>query len=441
MNKTAFQLSILVSSICILACFDFGPTYSKLPPGPWRGVLKLDPEQQRLQAAPKETKVSDNILFDEFTDGDLPFNFEVKYITPDSFVIELANADEKITLSEIRYGKDHATNKDTVTIHFDPYDSYLKMIFEDNVMEGTWNVPSRGAMYQVHVVARHGQNHRFTTLKKEPSANLTGKWETHFEIETDNPFPAIGEFVQHGNHIIGTFITETGDYRYLEGTVQDNKLYLSAFDGAHMFLFEALIKDENTLSGVFRNGTHYLTGWEAKRNEQFLLTAADSLSKQTGGAVEFTFESPEGKMISLSDPEYIGKPKVIQLFGTWCPNCVDETKFIVDFIKEENPDVAFFGLAYERHQDRSKAMAAIARFRDKLQVPYPMVLAGNYVNGDRGSLPFIDEIISYPTLIFLDDTDKIVRIHTGFSGPATSEYSEFIASFNNTIAEITVSTD
>ena len=49
----------------------------------------------------------------------------------------------------------------------------------------------------------------------------------------------------------------------------------------------------------------------------------------------------------------------------------------------------------------------------------------------------IDEVISYPTLIFINPEREVVRVHTGFSGPATSKFEEFVKSFEETFKEIT----
>ena len=90
-------------------------------------------------------------------------------------------------------------------------------------------------------------------------------------------------------------MTETGDYRFLEGTVQENKFWLSVFDGAHAFLFEGKILNDNELTGTFRSGKHYTTTWAAKRNADATLTSPDSLTYLLPGydAVAFSFENPD----------------------------------------------------------------------------------------------------------------------------------------------------
>ena len=46
------------------------------------------------------------------------------------------------------------------------------------------------------------------------------------------------------------------DFNFAEGTVSGDSLYLSTFDGAHAFLFEAKVTD-STLAGTFYSGNHW----------------------------------------------------------------------------------------------------------------------------------------------------------------------------------------
>ncbi len=409
--------------------------YSQLPPGMWRGTLYLDPDKALSQMVSRETSVHEQLPFDEVSEGELPFNFHLTYESDESFYIELINAEERIRLDSITINHDPATNKDTVLIALLPFDSYIEAIFEDNVLEGTCIMPSRGD-YSVGFVAHHGESHRFTQLKKQPVADLSGKWEVYFEIETDEPFPAIAEFRQEGNRLTGTFLTETGDYRYLEGTVQEDKMYLSCFDGAHLFLFEAKIMSDGSLSGIFRSGVHYITSWQASRDDDFALADPDSLTflRDPGTRLAFSFPDQEGKITSLDDEAFAGRPKVIQILGTWCPNCLDETRFLVDYAKGAPKDLVIVGLAFERLKEPAQARSRIARYRERLRVPYPILHAGLSSKEEAAKqLPMLNDIISFPTLIFLNRRNEVVRIHTGFHGPATSEYQTFVKDFHATM--------
>jgi len=305
-------------------------------------------------------------------------------------------------------------------------------------MEGVWVVPSRGN-YQIPFIAKHGEGHRFSTVKKKPAMDISGKWQVTFL--DDKPYYGIGEFKQVENKLTGTFMTETGDYRFLEGEVQDNKVYLSVFDGAHAFLYEAKINaNDSTMIGSFRSGKHYKTVWEAKKNENAKLKNPNDLTflKEGYDKIEFSFPNSDGKMISLEDEKYQGKAKIIQIFGTWCPNCRDETNFLKEYLSNnKHTDLEIIGLAFEKHRELDKAKASVKRYKDKLNLPYEMLIAG-YSNKKEAakSLPMLNHILSYPTMIFIDKNDKVTKIHTGFNGPATSEFENYKKEFEENVQEI-----
>ncbi|GJM34601.1 MAG: hypothetical protein DHS20C18_36020 [Saprospiraceae bacterium] len=418
----------------LTGCFVIENTFTGLAPGPWRGVLLLDGK------LPPGAKLQDpfNLKIEEVSSGELPFNFEVIYRDDESFYIEIINGEERIKVEDITMGLDKRMAKDTITIDFPVFESYIQGVYSVDVIQGEWVVTNRGEDYRIPFIAKYGVDYRFTPLQKEPLMDVSGRWEVTFEANSEEEaYKAIGEFNQEGNELRGTFMTETGDYRFLEGTIQENKLYLSAFDASHAFLFEAKINEDSTMIGSFRSGNHYKAIWTAKRNPNFELRDPDQLTylKEGFETIDFTFENPEGGVVSLSDPAYQDKVKLVQLLGTWCPNCRDETQFLVNYLKENKPsDLAVIALAYERHKDAEKSKNAIRKYRQRMGVDYPVLYAGNYNKEVAAkTLPMLNKIISYPTLIFIDKKNKVRRIHTGFNGPATSGYKDFVKTFEETV--------
>lgn len=430
-----FAISVLAST-----CIVIPNQYSGLPPGPWRAVLKLEsrPVIPNPDGKPMPDKV--NMQFEEVTEGELPFNFEVIYDSEDNYHIEIINGSERIRVDDISLGRKPSRARDTVRIDFPVFDTYITAFYEENVIEGQWVSPNRGPNYTIPFVATHGRNHRFTTLRKEPFMDISGKWEVTFAPETDSPYKGIGEFEQNGNHLTGTFLTETGDHRYLEGTVQADKAYLSVFDGSHAFLYEAKILPDSTMIGTFRSGVHYQTTWEAKRNPKAELRPADSLTyiKEGYDGISFSFPNPAGQMISPEDQQYKGKVKVLQIMGTWCPNCRDEVNFLLEYLKEKNTDeLAIIGLAFERYRDKERAMGAISNYKKRMEVPYEIVWAGSSEKKEAAqALPMLNHILAFPTLIVLDKNNEVKWIQTGFSGPATSQYEAFKSKFDAIISEL-----
>lgn len=434
MKTTTYLLAVALVAT-LNACLVVENPYTRVAPGPWRAILQLDPK-------PPGT-LSDDEMMDankvaqarqQATKGQLPFNFEVVYTSDTAFYIEIINASERIKVTDITFGRDRATGKDTIVIDFPVYDSYIKAICNERIMQGEWVVKNR-ENYAIPFTATHGQVHRFTNIRERPVADISGRWEALFSTETDSPYPAIGEFKQKDNYLEGTFLTETGDYRYLQGTVQGRNVLLSCFDGSHAFLFEAKLQPDSTLLGSFRSGKHYKTIWKALKNDMVALADPDTLTYLKAGynTLDFSFESPEGKTLSLSSEAYKDKVKLVQILGTWCPNCRDEANFLKRYLEEHpSEELVVMGLAFERYRDKARADAAIVRYRDKLGLNYDLAYAGYYNKKEAAeALPMLNHILSYPTLIFVDKKNQVRKIHTGFSGPATSTYPVFAKEFND----------
>ncbi|GLR16169.1 peroxiredoxin family protein [Portibacter lacus] len=419
----------------ISSCVEVRNQYNVIPPGIWRATLTVGSEgQERFIDTENET----DRVFTELTEGELPFNFEVEYVGKDDIKIYILNADERILVDDITFGRDPKTLEDSVRINFPIFDSYIIGRYEENRIEGYYIVNFRD-QYKIPFKAEFGRSHRFTNLKKEPAADLSGKWETTFEIGTEDEYKGIGEFKQEGNKLTGTFRTETGDYRYLQGTVQGNKAYLSCFDGAHAFLFQAKIMEDGSLIGSFRSGNHYSTSWNAKRNESFELADPNSLTLLKGQEkFYFEFENTEGKMVSINDAKFENKPLLVVLFGTYCPNCKDEMNFLKSYFSE-NPDldIEVVGIAFERYKEKEKSMAAIKRYKTKMDIPFDLLYAGYYDKETAlNQFPMLNKIISYPTLIYIDKEKNVRQIYTGFSGPATSKYEEFTTNFDELVKKL-----
>ncbi len=433
--KMKHQILFLITflSIGIISCIKVPDQHAGPPPGKWRAVLRLDDVRRPLNtdAKPKPNEV---LTFEEVTQGELPFTFNIVYDDAETFHLEIENGDEIINVKDISYGRNIEEGHDTIVIDFPYYDSYITAIHEEDVIEGRWVVETRKD-YSIPFIAKHGKGHRFSTLKKEANLDISGNWEVTFDVDKEDPYKAIGEFRQEGYQLQGTFRTETGDYRFLDGTIQGNKVYLSCFDGSHAFLFEAKILEDESMIGSFRSGKHYTSSWSAKKNPDFELADPNTLTflKEGFEKLSFSFPNTKGKFITPNDDAYEGKYKIIQILGTWCPNCADETAFLTEYFKAHPTDkIEVIGLAFEKHKEENKAIAAIETFKKRFDVPYEVLWAGSSSKKEAAEkLPMLNHVLSYPTMIFLDPDNKVLKIHTGFSGPATSKYKEFEEEFHS----------
>lgn len=431
-----FVAFALLSGGIFAGCLTTESAYTRVAPGMWRGVLEL--EKFSMPVRDKDTIFT---LHEQFREGELPFNFEVKYLDDERFYIEIINGQERIRCDSIQYGRDRSMARDTFNIHFPEYASYIHAAVRGGVMQGEWIVTTK-ANYRIPFYAHAGRNFRFTTLNEKPAADISGEWAASFGIDKEgDPQKAIGEFRQNGNRLEGTFRTETGDYRFLEGTVQGRKFWLSCFDGSHAFLFSGAIQGD-TLLGEFRSGKHYQTLWKAWRDPRFQLNHPDSLSRLLPGAspISFSLKTPRGKTVAFPSPAFDGKIKIFTIMGTWCPNCRDEQTFLMEYLVK-NPDMAdkmaVVSFAFERYDDPEKANAQLQTYQEKMGIPFDIVYAGKADKTEAGKVfPALNQVLAFPTMIVLDKKNQVRRIHTGFEGPATSRYADFQQQFSELMRQL-----
>jgi len=354
---------------------------------------------------------------------DMPFMFEVLSENK----LHIFNAEEVIEVDEVTY------RNDSVFIKTPVFDSYIAAVITDTGLEGSYIKEDLNRT--VPFKAIYGNTKRFET-KNKATTDMSGIWETTFspDFEEDR-YIAKGIFKQEQNKVTGTFRTTTGDYRYLEGVMDGNQLKLSTFDGAHAFLFTATVTD-STMQGMFYSGNHFKEPFSAKRNEAFELPDANNLTFLNEGyeKVSFSFPDEAGNMVTLEDARFKNKVVLVQIMGTWCPNCLDESKYLANYYKNnKDKGLEIVGLAFEYTKTEDKAFANIQRLKSRLDIDYPVLLAqfgtASKVSAQE-KLPMLNHVLSYPTTIFIDKTGTVRKIHTGFNGPATGDkYTEFTNEF------------
>ncbi|MFT5863331.1 MAG: thiol-disulfide isomerase/thioredoxin [Flavobacteriales bacterium] len=399
------KIGLLILLITALSCEKKTPT---LAAGFWRTTLIVQDQEQ------------------------LPFIFESK---PDGTLV-IQNAEERIIVDEI------AVTGDSIRIQTPVFEGYFAGVFsaDGESISGDFIKPSLNRV--VPFTMEYEEDSRFPESTTKPSihSNITGSWETVFSADTpEDRYIAKGIFTQEGNRITGTFRTTTGDYRYLEGRMNGNVFRLSTFDGAHAFLFTGTATD-STFEGNFYSGNHWKEPFRAQRNENYELPDAKDLTNIKDGydGMAFSFPDASGAMVSLSDARFKDKVVLVQILGSWCPNCLEETKFYVEYLKKNpNTDLEIVGLAFEYALTREKALTGIKRLKDRLEVPYPVLLA-QYGSSDKKlaneKLPMLNHILSYPTTIYMDKGGAVRRVHTGFNGTATGgQYTDFVADFEGFI--------
>lgn len=323
-------------------------------------------------------------------------------------VAELINGDENIRIEELYQ------NADSLHLTLPVFGSKLAFnILDSNTLSGDFTSPNRAEDYKIKLIGKKAKN-RF----EGNSEAIDAQYKVTFG--NDSSDLAIGLFNTKNGVVSASFATETGDYRFIAGVVQNNKLMMSCFDGAHAFYFNADVKGDSLVNGNFYSGNHYQTTWNAVKNSEFELTAANNLTSPLEANATINKE-----INGVSIPSKTAKITAVQILGTWCPNCMDETKYYVNELYPEykNKGLEIIALAFEQNGTDSLKNARIERFKRDLGVMYPVTIAGTASKTEASEMfPMLSKIISFPSTIFLNEKGEILRVHTGFYGPGTGKY-------------------
>lgn len=373
--------------------------------------------------------------------GPLPFGLEIADPgeTPPAVLI---NGPERVAVTAVE------VKGRNISIRIDGYDSRIdaEATADGRRMAGTWHKTVPGGESKLPFAALFGDRKRFSRIAegRAPIQTVGGRWQVEFQ-DDGGAFPAVGELTEESDgRVLGTFLTETGDYRYLEGVYHGGRLRLSAFDGAHAFLFDAAAKDDGTLRGEFWSRDSYHATWTARRTRksvrELLGSPFDKVHVTTADSVlRFSFPDLDGRPLSLQDSRYRGKVVIVDLFGTWCPNCGDQAPVLVKWHEQfRDRGLEIIGLAFEYSGDRKRDEEMLRRYQNRFGIEYPLALAGTSDKAEASkALPGVSSIKAFPTTIFVGRDGRVRKIHSGFAGPGTGRHHEQeVAELSATITEL-----
>ncbi len=318
---------------------------------------------------------------------------------------------------------------ESVLLHVDSYDSHLQIldVQVNGSLTGTWRklrgpdqwveLPLHGKVLPANPVA--------AAPLSPPPASIAGRWSVKFSSSEDL---AVGVFAHpSADKFGGTFLTTLGDYRCLAGGF-DSKgqcWQFSCFDGAHAFLFKAKPLKDGTLSGDFWSGDKWHETWTAKRDDKAAVADPFGLTKSNAGVdlTKLIFTAVDGSKVSLADPKFAGKGRILQLFGTWCPNCNDEAEYLRALDSRYRASgLSIVGLAFELTGNEQRDLGQLKAFTARHGTTYPLLLAGKADKAEASkAFPLLDAVRAFPTTVFMRADGSMLAVHQGYSGPATAE--------------------
>jgi thiol-disulfide isomerase/thioredoxin len=356
--------------------------------------------------------------------------------------INIINGDEKIPLKHHKQGESLAKS-----IWQFPFQSELHLNNSKELkgffikIETKESYPLTSSLAIISEENNVGKINRFppNEFNRNSDKNIfpfAERFSIKLRSNSENSKSAIGEFIQkpNSNEYYGSILTETGDYRYLAGNRYGNKLFLSTFDGVHAYTFFIDIKENGEITGRHFSGANY--------SEPFI-GISDSVSK-----LRNPYGITLGKVNSKVDiklPEYEtgeivhlitgrGNVTLIQVMGSWCPNCLDESAFFKELSTYDDLDI--YALAFEKSSNRDESISAIKKVVEYLDLNYPILFAGKAQSGAVEDMLPIKNFISYPTYLLYNREGKLIEVHAGFSGPATQGYEDFTEKLHSKIQDL-----
>ena len=403
MKKTAI-LVLLTAGLLSVSC----GSKNVLTPGIWRAALLTEHSVE------------------------IPFTFDLEVSPTDTLMYIITGAD--------RYKvKDIKMVEDSLFISLPLFSARFALLLEDGRLHGNFIRSS----YTMPVTMVAGDADRFKVAKGDISLAV-GRWLVSLNTRNGTR-EIIGEFEEYKGKITGSFLTPTGDYRFFEGTVSnENKLMISSFDGSFVRLFTADINGDRLDNIKMYSGNSGLEEGSAVKSPDVELPDAYAVTGLKKGykSLGFSFPNMQGMPVSLSDERFKNKVVVLQISGSWCPNCLDESRFLMEMYHKYAPKIDMLCLAFERVADYGEAKTEAMKLVSAAGIEYDVLIPGYTTSGVQTALPELDNFKSFPTTIIIDKKGEVRQIHSGFSGPGTGiHYRNFVKEFEEFINKLLAEPD
>ena len=324
------------------------------------------------------------------------------------------NGDERVTSTR------GSIENSTLSIHWDHYLSELRATLENGVLSGSYTEGGRrGGTWPFEA------HHHSASAPPDPGApSINGLWEL------ENVKSGKGESTwrlivqQKGGEVSAAILRIDGDTGALTGIYRGGKFILSHFDGARASLMEITPAQDGTLD-VLMDGQTKMTAVRPEVARARNLPPPDNFETHTSvkdASVPFRFSFPDlnGHIVSNTDPRFRGKVVLVEITGSWCPNCHDEAPFLVELYKKYHEQgLEIVALDFEEESQLANP-ERLRAFIAKYGIQYNVLLCGQ---PDEAKQKLVQAVNwdSWPTTFFLDRQGLVRLVHAGFPGSPSGE--------------------
>jgi thiol-disulfide isomerase/thioredoxin len=348
------------------------------------------------------------------------------------------NGDEK----EVSTGGKFENN--LLVLNFDSYASVLQATLSDGSLDGTYT--QRGQTLPIHAVRAFA--------KPEPerkAPNISGVWYLQ-GVKSSKHDEKAWQFVvqQHGAEVSGAILRVDGDTGVLTGSYENGKFVLSHFSGARAAVLEVTPQPDGTLL-VDLKGQHHEGAITAVRAEMARAKGLDlppdydqhAGVKDPSKPFTFSFPDLDGNVVSNTDARFKGKVVLVNITGSWCPNCHDEDKFLpVLYDKYRSQGLEIVALDFEEPEQLANPVR-LKTLIAREGIKFPVLLGGTTASA-KDKLPQALGWDSWPTTYFVGRAGLVHKVHSGFPSAGSGELyqkekQEFITEIERLLSENRVS--
>ena len=321
---------------------------------------------------------------------------------------------EKIPIPEI------SRSGDSLVLNFSEYGAEIRATWSKGKLTGEYRrLRSNGTKSFPFEAAPNAASPRQT------GSAPTGTFQVVFEGESAKDSATLASIWKEGpDSYYGTFIAPDGDYGLLEGTPTANGIQLSRFTGWQATAIE-LHRNGEAWEGTFYAASNEKPlAFQLRPPKDVVATGKQTTMKRPNAPFAFACTSLTGEMVRHTDDRFKGKALAVDIMGTWCHNCMDESPVLEKLYQEYAKDgFEIVGLSFEVQDDAELARKNLTLYRDRYALTYPLLYCGDVSesNVDKKINSQLENFFAYPTTLFIDRGGKVKTIDTGFQGPGSGD--------------------
>ncbi|HVT82534.1 MAG TPA: TlpA disulfide reductase family protein [Phycisphaerae bacterium] len=338
--------------------------------------------------------------------------------TRNTLSVALRNYDEILPASSV------TQSGNTLKIRFDYYDATLDASLAGDTLTGTFTRQwQKKTLTRTLTASRRPAPESPIPSSTNPSGDYILKvgtadnqklWRAAFHAN-----PATG--AAHG-----TIIPLSGDWGAMSGSWSNNTLTLHRFDGINSRIIRLQSQSNGTLLGELDLGLYdpkrpVIAERITDQNKDLVASLPDpkTYTRMKNPTEPFRFSFPDLAGKTLANTDFKGKPLLVTITGSWCPNCHEEIPFLQSLYEKYHPQgLEIVALAFEYTGDPARDRQQLQLFADKYHVTFPLLLAGTTDDAPQ-KLPQLENFSAFPTTLFIGKDGLTKHIHAGFEGQAT----------------------